>query len=81
MAAAVAALPLSACTHIESANTDVRPIVMVHGKGDTVALWFTTLWRFESNRWLLQVPSKLYEWSIQVVIMRRAITFKTVKCG
>ena len=27
------------------------PIVMVHGNGDTAALWLTTLWRFESNGW------------------------------
>ncbi|ARN23963.1 twin-arginine translocation pathway signal [Piscinibacter gummiphilus] len=27
------------------------PIVFVHGNGDTAALWFTTVWRFESNGW------------------------------
>ena len=27
------------------------PVVMVHGNGDTAALWLTTLWRFESNGW------------------------------
>lgn len=26
-----------------------RPIVFVHGNGDTAALWITTFWRFESN--------------------------------
>src|SRR6218665_3464717 len=27
------------------------PIVFVHGNGDTAGLWFTTVWRFESNGW------------------------------
>lgn len=27
----------------------VRPILFVHGNGDSAALWQTTLWRFESN--------------------------------
>ncbi len=27
------------------------PVVLVHGNGDTAALWLTTLWRFESNGW------------------------------
>lgn len=26
-----------------------RPILFVHGSGDTAALWYTTIWRFESN--------------------------------
>ena len=26
-----------------------RPVVFVHGNGDSAALWHTTLWRFESN--------------------------------
>jgi len=26
-----------------------RPILFVHGNGDTAALWYTTIWRFESN--------------------------------
>ncbi len=26
-----------------------RPILFVHGNGDTAALWYTTVWRFESN--------------------------------
>jgi len=27
------------------------PIVFVHGNGDTAALWYAMLWRFESNGW------------------------------
>lgn len=27
----------------------LKPVVFVHGNGDTAALWHTTLWRFESN--------------------------------
>ena len=27
------------------------PIVFVHGNGDTAALWYPTLWRYESNGW------------------------------
>jgi pimeloyl-ACP methyl ester carboxylesterase len=27
------------------------PIVFVHGNGDTAALWYPTLWRFESSGW------------------------------
>ena len=26
-----------------------RPILFVHGSGDSAALWYTTIWRFESN--------------------------------
>ena len=26
-----------------------RPILFVHGNGDSAALWHTTIWRFESN--------------------------------
>jgi len=26
-----------------------RPILFVHGNGDSAALWYTTIWRFESN--------------------------------
>jgi triacylglycerol lipase len=33
---------------IHAAET-ARPIVFVHGNGDTAALWITTMWRFESN--------------------------------
>ena len=44
---AAAALGLSAA----AAATPATPIVLVHGNGDTAALWTTTLWRFESNGW------------------------------
>jgi len=27
------------------------PIVFVHGNGDTAALWYPTVWRYESNGW------------------------------
>lgn len=27
------------------------PIVFVHGNGDSAALWYTTVWRFETNGW------------------------------
>ncbi len=33
-----------------------QPILFVHGSGDSAALWYTTIWRFESNGcppWLL----------------------------
>ena len=37
------------------AGTSLRdahpPIVFVHGNGDTAALWYPTLWRYESNGW------------------------------
>jgi triacylglycerol lipase len=31
------------------ATEPLRPIVFVHGNGDTAGLWITTIWRFESN--------------------------------
>lgn len=31
------------------AAADERPILFVHGSGDSAALWQTTIWRFESN--------------------------------
>ncbi len=31
------------------ATAQQRPIVFVHGNGDSAALWYTTVWRFESN--------------------------------
>jgi pimeloyl-ACP methyl ester carboxylesterase len=34
-----------------------RPILFVHGNGDSAALWVTTIWRFESNGYN---PSFLY---------------------
>lgn len=37
------------------AGTSMRdahlPIVFVHGNGDTAALWYPTVWRYESNGW------------------------------
>lgn len=30
---------------------DYPPIVFVHGNGDSAALWYPTIWRFESNGW------------------------------
>lgn len=41
---------LTACVS-RSADTQLPPIVFVHGNGDTAALWLTTVWRFESNGW------------------------------
>lgn len=32
-------------------QTQLPPIVFVHGNGDSAALWQTTIWRFESNGW------------------------------
>ena len=32
-----------------AAGGEMRPILFVHGNGDSAALWYTTLWRFESN--------------------------------
>jgi hypothetical protein len=32
-----------------AANSEVPPILFVHGNGDYDALWMTTLWRMESN--------------------------------
>jgi pimeloyl-ACP methyl ester carboxylesterase len=43
---AVVALGAPAPAHAQSGD---RPIVFVHGNGDTAALWLTTVWRFESN--------------------------------
>ncbi len=34
-----------------SAEKNYPPIVFVHGNGDTAALWYTTMWRFEVNGW------------------------------
>ena len=35
-----------------SDSRDARPpIVFVHGNGDAAALWYPTVWRFESNGW------------------------------
>ena len=47
---------MSACTTPMSPhNLPHKPIVFVHGNGDSAALWQTTIWRFESNGW----PSNL----------------------
>ena len=43
------AAALASCTTLPS--TALPPIVIVHGNGDSAALWTTTLWRFESNGW------------------------------
>jgi pimeloyl-ACP methyl ester carboxylesterase len=44
----IIACMLLACGHIHAAEPQ-RPIVFVHGNGDTAGLWITTIWRFESN--------------------------------
>jgi triacylglycerol lipase len=56
--AASATLALVGCaTHSTEPAADLPsldvapPIVFVHGNGDSAALWQTTFWRFESNRW------------------------------
>jgi len=42
---------------IAFAADTLRPILFVHGSGDSAALWHTTLWRFESNGY---APSSLF---------------------
>ncbi|PUE36631.1 twin-arginine translocation pathway signal [Limnohabitans sp. Hippo4] len=43
---------MSACTTPMSIqNLQYKPVVFVHGNGDSAALWLTTVWRFESNGW------------------------------
>ncbi len=37
------------CLNTAFAADDSRPILFVHGSGDSAALWHTTIWRFESN--------------------------------
>ncbi len=49
--AAVATLALAGCATQSPSLTEAPPIVVVHGNGDTAALWQTTVWRFESNGW------------------------------
>jgi len=34
---------------VNLAAAERQPILFVHGNGDTAALWYTTIWRFESN--------------------------------
>jgi hypothetical protein len=48
---AVASLRTSATAQTSSAtqNSELPPILFVHGNGDYDALWMTTLWRMESN--------------------------------
>ncbi|HEY6966696.1 MAG TPA: alpha/beta fold hydrolase [Burkholderiales bacterium] len=41
---------LAACAGTAPRDT-YPPIVFVHGNGDTAALWYPTVWRFESNGW------------------------------
>ena len=50
----LAAALLGACaapTPTPPASSTHPPIVFVHGNGDTAALWYPTMWRFESNGW------------------------------
>lgn len=42
---------LSGRGHAEAADAPPPPVVLVHGNGDSAALWTTTVWRFESNGW------------------------------
>jgi len=42
---------------IAFAADTLRPILFVHGNGDSAALWHTTFWRFESNDY---APSSLF---------------------
>jgi triacylglycerol lipase len=46
----LAAALLTACAS-KPADTQLPPVVFVHGNGDTAALWLTTVWRFESHGW------------------------------
>jgi pimeloyl-ACP methyl ester carboxylesterase len=47
---AVASLPTRATAQSSaSQNSELPPILFVHGNGDYDALWMTTLWRMESN--------------------------------
>ena len=41
---------LAGCTGMAPRDAH-PPIVFVHGNGDTAALWYPTVWRFESNGW------------------------------
>ena len=47
---ALAAAVLAGCASPPSLR-EAPPIVLVHGNGDSAALWQTTVWRFESNGW------------------------------
>jgi triacylglycerol lipase len=46
---AAAMLAVLATPAIAARDGDPRPIVFVHGNGDSAAEWMVTLWRFESN--------------------------------
>jgi triacylglycerol lipase len=46
----LAAVLLAGCAS-QPASDARAPIVFVHGNGDTAALWYPTIWRFESNGW------------------------------
>ena len=53
---AFAGLLMSACTTpMSTPHLSYKPVIFVHGNGDSAALWQSTLWRFESNAW----PSQL----------------------
>jgi pimeloyl-ACP methyl ester carboxylesterase len=41
---------LTACAG-QTPRVAYPPIVFVHGNGDTAALWYPTVWRYESNGW------------------------------
>ena len=41
---------LAACAGI-SVQDERPPIIFVHGNGDSAAIWYPTLWRYESNGW------------------------------
>jgi len=45
-----ALLALAGCAG-DPAREGRPPVVFVHGNGDTAALWYPTVWRFESNGW------------------------------
>lgn len=47
---AVVALALAGCAGTPPGPAPA-PIVFVHGNGDTAALWYPTVWRYESNGW------------------------------
>jgi triacylglycerol lipase len=47
---AVLAALLTGCAGMAARDAH-PPIVFVHGNGDTAALWYPTVWRFESNGW------------------------------
>jgi triacylglycerol lipase len=47
----LAAALLGACATPPPTSSAYPPIVFVHGNGDTAALWYPTMWRFESNGW------------------------------